>query len=444
MRYNEVEAGDETMNVKQAMIPRRPTRWLRLAQIGWIALAAVTFAMTIASVPPYFAALHHVLPTTDTPDFGGQLTASANGSDLTALGLSLDFYARYTVALTLASWLIFVVVALIIFLRKSNDRVALLVAYMMLLGPFAINNVNVLALPSFWLVAVNALQFLGDICISLVFYLFPGGSFAPRWTRWVFVIGAIYWAMDIFAPSTVTNGSPLVSLSLFILFLLLEASLVVAQIARYRGVSTPRQRQQTKWVVYGMAVGLGGVLIEIVVLYVVLTVFFKPGALAFMIGNTIQTALVACIPLSFAVAILRSQLWDIDALINRTLVYGLLTGILVALYLGCVVLLGNLARGLSGQQDSAPVIVVSTLLIAALFQPLRHRLQSLIDRRFYRRKYDAARTIAAFSATLRGNVDLREMTDQLLATVDTTMRPSHVSLWLSPRRRVSQEDSANG
>ena len=142
-------------------------------------------------------------------------------------------------------------------------------------------------------------------------------------------------------------------------------------------------------------------------------------------------------------AILRSQLWDIDALINRTLVYGLLTGILAALYIGSVALLSDLARGLSGQQDSAPVIVVSTLLIAALFQPLRRRLQSTIDRRFYRRKYNAARTIAAFSATLRGNVDLSEMTDQLLATVDTTMQPSHVSLWLTPRERASRDNTSD-
>ena len=422
---------------------QRPTPWLRLARVGWVALALGTLSLTIASVPSYFASLHHILPVSDAPDFGGQLTASANGGDLGAMGLSLDFYARYTVALTLAAWLIFAVVALVIFLRKSNDRVALLVAYMMLLAPFAINNVNLLTLPSSWQLAVYALQFLGDICITLVFYLFPGGSFAPRWTRWAFVIAAIYWAVDIFAPATVTNGSPVVSLGLFVLFLLVEASLVIAQIVRYRNVSTPRQRQQTKWVVYGLAVGLGGVLIEIVALYVVFTLFFDPGALVYMVGNLIQTALVACIPLSFAVAILRSQLWDIDALINRTLVYGLLTGILAALYIGSVVLLGNLARGVSGQRDSAPVIVISTLLIAALFQPLRHRLQSLIDRRFYRRKYDAAQTIAAFSATLRGNVDLREMTDQLLATVDTTMRPSHVSLWLTPRQRAEQENASN-
>ncbi len=418
---------------------QRPAFWLRLAQIGWIVLAIATVGLTILSIPPYFAALHHVLPTTDAPDFGGQLTASANGSDLIALGLSLDFYARFTVALSLISWLIFAVVALIIFLRRANNHVALLVAYTLLLGPIAINNVNLIALPASWQFAVNELQFGGDICITLVFYLFPSGSFAPHWTRWVFAAGVIYWAADIFAPTVVTNGLPVVAILSFILFLLLESTLVVAQIVRYRRVSTPRERQQTKWVVYGMVVGLGGVLIEIIVLYVALTIFFKPGALAYMVGNVIQTVLVAFIPLSFAVAILRSRLWDIDVLINRTLVYGMLTGILAALYFGSVVLLDMLARDLTGHVNSTPVIVVSTLLIAALFQPLRRRIQSVIDRRFYRRKYDAANTIVAFSSTLRGSVDLSELTNQLLATVDSTMQPAHVSLWLSPQERANQQ-----
>ncbi|HEX5440793.1 MAG TPA: hypothetical protein VFW76_07915 [Ktedonobacterales bacterium] len=417
----------------------RPTLWLRLAQVGWVILAAVTLFLTLASVPPFFAALHHVLPTTDATDFGGQLTASASLSGLDALGLSLDFYARYTTALTLFIWLLFAIVGLVIFVRRANDRVALVAAYALILAPIAINTDILLALPAIWLPLILTLQFIGQISLMLLFYLFPSGRFAPDWTRWVFILGFIYWAVDIYAPVSVSN-----SILFFIAFLALELSLVIAQIARYRRVSTPRERQQTKWVVYGLALALGGTMLVIIVLYMILPQFFTPGAIHYMVGNAFEAALVVCIPLSFAVAILRSQLWDIDALINRTLVYGLLTAILAALYIGSVVLLGGLARGLSGQQDSAPVIVVSTLLIAALFQPLRHRLQSLIDRRFYRRKYDAAQTIAAFSATLRGNVDLSEMTDQLLATVDTTMRPSHVALWLSPRERVSEDNAPNG
>jgi hypothetical protein len=120
-----------------------------------------------------------------------------------------------------------------------------------------------------------------------------------------------------------------------------------------------------------------------------------------------------------------------EPLINRTLVYGLLTAVLAAVYLGTVVLLQGLFRALSGQ-GSELAIIGSTLAIAALFQPLRRRLQQFIDRHFYRRKYDAARVLAAFGARLRDKVDLTRLADDLVAAVDMTMQPTHVSLWLRP------------
>src|SRR5205807_8966614 len=139
-----------------------------------------------------------------------------------------------------------------------------------------------------------------------------------------------------------------------------------------------------------------------------------------------------------AIAILRSQLYDIDTIINKALVYGLLTALLAAVYASLIIGLESLV-GLFSRQGAQPlVIVVSTLAIAALFQPLRHRLQQIIDRRFYRRKYDAARTLEAFSAALRNEVDLSQLREHLLNVVEQTMQPAHVSLWLRPPEQTAK------
>jgi hypothetical protein len=146
---------------------------------------------------------------------------------------------------------------------------------------------------------------------------------------------------------------------------------------------------------------------------------------------SIGNGLPILIPLSFGFAILRYRLWDIDFIINRTLVYGALTGTLALIYVSLVIGLQSLVHRLTGQVLDSPLVIVgSTLLIAALFQPLRHRIQYTIDRRFYRRKYDAVRTLEAFSADLRNEVDLNILTERLIAVVQETMQPTHISLWL--------------
>ncbi|MDQ3497290.1 MAG: hypothetical protein M3514_07240, partial [Actinomycetota bacterium] len=136
-------------------------------------------------------------------------------------------------------------------------------------------------------------------------------------------------------------------------------------------------------------------------------------------------------PLSVGVAVVSSHLFDIDVLINRTLVYGSLTAMLIGLYFGGIVVLQRLFVVLTGEKSTLAV-VASTLLIAALFNPFRHRIQSFIDRRFYRRKYDARRTLDTFSARLREETDLGTLNDELVSVVRQTMQPEHVSLWLRP------------
>jgi hypothetical protein len=205
-----------------------------------------------------------------------------------------------------------------------------------------------------------------------------------------------------------------------------------SQIYRYRRVSGPVQRQQTKWVVFGTVLaGLG---------MVGFTLPFKTSPTLAQFGSPYAFALktgVLCsmllIPLSIGIAILRHRLWDVDIIINRALVYGVLTASLALVYAGGVVGLQGIFRTLAGQESDL-AIVASTLAIAVLFQPLRRLVQGLIDRRFYRRKYDAAQTLAAFNTRLRDEVDLDSVTDDLVAVVRETLQPSHVSLWLRPPR----------
>jgi hypothetical protein len=147
------------------------------------------------------------------------------------------------------------------------------------------------------------------------------------------------------------------------------------------------------------------------------------------------------LPFTIGIAILRYRLYDIDVVINRSLVYGSLSVLLALIYFGLVIGLGSIVRLFTGQISQSPVVIVaSTLAIFVLFQPLRHRIQRIIDRRFYRSKYDAAKIIANFSSTLRDEVDLNTLSEHLVTVVQETMQPTHVSLWLrKPDREVKNE-----
>lgn len=400
---------------------------LVLVRITWVVVVLLALGLSFVSIPTYFDSLHHLVNSPSPPDLGGPLTISTGVQDLQAVGLSLDFYAGYSVLLTFIFLFVSVAIGAVIFWRRSHDRMALLASFTLALFPIAINTVNLDTLPPGWILPIRSLHFLAEICLGLFFYLFPGGQFVPRWIRWIAVAMIAYWAADIFLPPALFSDS----LLSFVLFLGFGASQVAVQLYRYRRASTLLERQQSKWVVFGIAMGLGGSLVEIVVVYALLELYFNLhlGAFVWMLIFTIQSFLTLLFPLSISFAMLRSRLWDIDALINRTLVYSMLTASLALLYVGLVLVLQFLLRGMISQTSDI-AIVGSTLAIAAVFQPLRHHFQRVIDRRFYRQKYDAARTLADFSAALRNEVDLEQLSEQMVAVVEETMQPTHVSLWL--------------
>ena len=210
----------------------------------------------------------------------------------------------------------------------------------------------------------------------------------------------------------------------------LVSSCLFAQLYRYLRVSGPAERQQTKWVVFSLAA-----LLTILLLGSVPPLFYgsidRPGTTYDLIFDLVSFLAALLVPVTLGIAILRRRLFDIDFLINRALVYGLLSATLGTLYVVVVVALQTLIHALSGQ-ESQLAVVGSTLVIAALFNPIRRRIQSFIDRRFYRRKYNAAKTLEAFSARLRDETDLETLNDDLVGVVAETMQPAHVSLWLRP------------
>jgi len=404
-------------------------RWLLLARGLWLTLVVFTLGIFFASLPVYVALLQ--TPCAGTACEWQQLTPR-QVETLTGMGLSLGDYVAIIVALTLASVVLCLVVSTLIISRRSHDRMALLVALMLVtLGP-TMSTTALLQSSSPWQVPDECLTFLSTTLLVLVFFLFPSGQFVPRWTGFLFVVFLV-GQVSIFFSAPLLPNTPVSQLG-YLVFLVEAAILVVVQLYRYRRVSSPLQRQQTKWVVFGLAVPIT-VIVLMTLLYLIFPVFAEPGSLYPLVNNVVGTGWPLFFPLSFGFAMLRSRLWDIDVLINRTLVYGVLTVLLTAIYGGLVIGLQALLRGLISQ-DNGVAIVISTLAIYVLFQPLRQGIQRLIDRRFYRRKYDAVKVVAAFSATLRQEVDLDQLREHLLAVVQETMQPAHVSLWLRPPQRT--------
>ncbi len=324
-------------------------------------------------------------------------------------------------------------VGLVLFWRKSTDRAILLISFLLVLttGFFIPHYPGALLNFGAWWVPLDILALLAGT--TLIFaYTFPDGRFVPNFTRWL----ALGWIAVSLLPILFLGAFSPWNWWLSPIYTLVRSafycSLALALLYRYRRMSTPVQRQQIKWVVFASIIVVGEV--SVASLLSILPSSFPVFGLFTQLHQLVRSVtpiLPVLFPLSIGIALLRYRLWDIDLIINRTLVYGSLTGLLALVYFGLIIALQSIVHVLTGQVSQTPVVIVaSTLAIAALFQPLRHRIQSIIDRRFYRRKYDAAKTIEAFGATLRNEVDLGQLREHMLNVVQETMQPAHVSLWL--------------
>jgi hypothetical protein len=286
-------------------------------------------------------------------------------------------------------------------------------------------------------------------CIVLSLLLFPNGRLPSsrwRWLAWLSVLltiaGAVWVALS---PGGIGNlgsipnplgieglprGYKPVQTIMSALLLVAAVSTLGLRLLRTSGI----EHQQIKWPAFIAVMAAGGSILYDTAISEAIGLRWLEWA-----GYVGLIAALVCFPISIGIAIVRYRLYEIDTLINRTLVYALLTAILAAVYFGAVVLLQRVFVALTGQQSTLAV-VASTLVIAALFNPLRRRIQSFVDRRFYRRKYDARKTLEAFSAKLKNETDLESLNNDLVGVVRETMQPAHVSLWLRPDQPLGRRE----
>jgi serine phosphatase RsbU (regulator of sigma subunit) len=413
-------------NIHPAERTRLSGHWMLFTRFIWLGIILLNLVLFILAIPVDYAAHFQEAQTSFLPA-------------LQRFGLSIQFFALYRTSLETLQALAFTAIAIVIFLVKSDDWMVLLVSLGALsFGALFVPNLVRLvdAYPALWL-PVGFLRALG-LALSLIvfYYLFPDGSFVPRLAGWLAAIWALMALLWLLFPSLPANlvhldtWSQNLKLS-FAIFLGFYGSGVAAQIYRYRHVSNRLQRQQTKLVVLGTTGGfLGFVLYHVPLM--MLPGISQPGEvrlLHILVGVPVYHILILLAPLSIGVAILRYRLWDVDLLINRSLVYGGLTILLVLIYFSSVVGLQQVFHALI-HQESSLAVVVSTLAIALLFNPLRGWVQRGIDRGFYRQKYSADQAINAFASTLRDEVDLTRLMERLEGVIWDTVHPAHVLPWL--------------
>ncbi|HET7038026.1 MAG TPA: hypothetical protein VFI42_20300, partial [Thermomicrobiaceae bacterium] len=368
------------------------------ARLGWLVVAALSMTLFLIELPTVYSRLLAL----DQYHLSKHNQALAN---LAHLGISVNAYAAYMLALALTFALACFAVGMVIGLRRSNEPMALFVAALLVtLGAASIDSVAVLGRtaivgsPSglqYWLnFLVNWFSFE---TVVLLLLLFPDFRFRPRWSRWLAPL-TLFWFVRV--PDSWWS---IFNLSLVATVLAISAS---AQNYRYHHISDDVQRRQTRLVAVGFAIaGCGFIVDRLCVFFSI----FHPGTLAYMIESAVTTACLLCIPASFGIAILRYHLWDIDLIINRTLVYVPLTGLLTGLYSGLVSLIQHLFPQFTGA-SSFGAGLVATVAVATALTPVKNGLQTVVDRHFKvpHHQAPAATTGPVVAGAAAGNPQLQD------------------------------------
>lgn len=418
--------------------------WIVVARLVWATVTLLELLIFALSLPAYYSQLHVICATANLATCQtGQLTQDDLGI-LTRLGISLESYSIYTLVIVIVASLVFLAVGTLIFLRKSQDVIGLFSSFLLIsFGCFGTTRQLAASLAAQY-PDVLILQVVGKVAliqypaILLFFYIFPDGRPVPRWSWLVVIPGVIFasgFAFPPDSPFSIGNWSTwLFSIAILIFY----GNGFVFQIYRYWWVSNSRQRQQTKWVLFAFVVSIAFNILDGIAGLVPL--LNDPDSFFRLIDATFNVFFFLLpIPFGILAALLRYRLWDIDSIINKALVYGLLTLTLLLVYLALVWGLQTFIASFFGA-DNSIVLVGSTLVVLALFQPLRRRVQQMIDWRFYRSKYDKAKIVAGYEANLRNEMELNQIRNQFVLIVDQTMQPTQTFLWIGRVKKYTLRD----
>jgi hypothetical protein len=408
-------------------------RWVTLARWAWAALAVFVILLLALGVVIRYAELVTVTP--EAAIAFGQLRPQ-DLSELARLNIAPEMYAAYFTLAELVTSLVFILVACVIFWRRSEEWVALFVATMLLLLPSVLPLISAVEraalLPALLL---RMLQVMYYACLTIFLFIFPNGHVVPRAARVLIGVLLVYAPATLFVPALVfpvSFGAGVTPRDYLPLGIAMAIYLFGfgAQAWRYFRISNRAQRQQTKWVVFGL--GVFSVLATLGIAIVIVSPAQNGGAINLaprIVAPTLILLAILALPISIGFSILRYRLYDIDIIIRRTVTYALVVTVLGAVYFASVIGLQRMFVGIAGEQPEF-ITVLSTLAIAILFVPLRNRVQNAIDKRFNRQKYDAQQVLQKFALTVRDETDLEKLSAELLNVVNETMQPKRVSVWL--------------
>lgn len=440
---HQIPPTDAGGHVSASLVPthddRIPGHWLPIGRAGWLIVTLVAVVLTAAGLPILGAPLRSVcLQGTCYFQF-----TDAQIRQLQSLGLSVSFFVFFSTISTILLTAFYIFVASIIFLRQSDHWVGLLGSFTLVLFgavtitaiPMAVGNTN----PALHF-AANILGYLSHIAFPLFFFSFPDGRLKPRWTIGLVPIWAILRFPYHFFPDSPLNLDRWPDWLQLCVWVGLIGSLISVQYYRYRRLYGPILRQQTKWVVYGLMVSLGGVA---VVFSVSAARSLRDQIPVMIAGNVAMDLLWLIIPVSMAIAMLRYRLWDIDLIINRTLVYVPLTAILAGLYASVNTLFQKLFVATTGQKSDA-AIVLATLIIASTFTPIKNGMQIAVDKRF-KEPADPLKELRAFDNQVRSVVEVLDsdlITRRLLHTATTAFRASGGAVYLGHGGQMRLEQAS--